>query len=264
MIARNKYTITEVNLSDETFEEKCFYFREQDTIKKFKREANSMCEFKLLDAHMGQKSSDLLAVFLEETTSLCIQDCKENSKNFFISIIDYLFKFAEINYGSPIKGALSYCSHSEGYFTLLKNDKQKKVSFEKIFTENKDSLDDCYKNYLFNNQKKYQVLQLVIDKVKEELIEHIPNKKVYFYEVQDNNANLDGLLLRSEFHMNMNQNKKFIKMTKDLNFQKLRFITIMVYYFFKNLGLTNTERYLMCYLAYRTIEINENVLLKNE
>lgn len=230
-----------------------FFFREKPsspffTLYKVDKKGEP---FTYLDYSMGKKSSYFLAQFLLNTNPSFGVLFKELGQGKIADLLLIMWQVSAVNYGSLIKGGMSYCSHSEGYLTTLKNSGFIREKYERFLSSNFDILSKLY----LKAKERVNPNLFGINQLKQNISVSISKGEIFFYKDAHEEATSKNTLMKSQFHKALWENKGFQnRLVHDNNFKSSRFITISEYLWLRTLGTDLNMRMFYCYICYRTIE----------
>nr|WP_172686362.1 hypothetical protein [Macrococcus caseolyticus]AIU53948.1 TclM [Macrococcus caseolyticus] len=239
-----------------------FYFLENDKLEIFNINNSDLKKTK---SFMGDKSDEYLSIYLNKLNDFYENMMYLQVNNYSVfqtELFKFMINYSEFNYESLERGMISYCSHSEGFLSIPKNQKFKKI-FKEGYLKNEHVLD-----LIINNRKDSFFYTYHIDTIISELKPCIRNSikknEIHFLNI-DHSKNNDQLT--SDFHQHMLSNEKFLKFMRcDIDFLTSRFLTIAQYFLLKNMGISNINRYFTCYLTYKSLSNftskNPNDLIK--
>ena len=211
-------------------------------------------EINILKKEMGREADNILSeflIFMNPYTKLYA--ATSNKTEMLISL---LLIFVETNFEDMINGGKSLCSHSQGYFTFFKNNEEVEEYYNRIFEQHRHELSKIFNNIPYVKKEIfYQKYCNFIPKLKQEVQSKIECQKIIF---KNNKDDLSNQLNKSKFHKDLLVNPNWEKSLNSISFKCSRFMTICQYeYLYCCLGIDYKVRTLLCYMAYKIIEIEK-------
>lgn len=208
------------------------------------------CEFNEAENNFGVLGNKFLMNFYLIMNGIALQNVLIPYAEKLVHALHILIEAAVWNYGCIERGYLSFASHVNGFFTRWVDMKSVKEVFEERYSIYKPIV----KKILEGNEKPIlQNIEKELTLLKMQAIRSFEVRKLEF----PNKSNLGNpdILLRSKFHLTINDNLLFRKyMNENLDFLASRLFTIFFYLYNKKIGVKNIDRYLLAYLIYRGVE----------
>lgn len=216
------------------------------TLKEIEKELKVNPLINFHDA-MGSEAINRIELFFQNMNKFTYTYSESSHKDSLL--VELLFIFLKVNYGSYIKGAQSYFSHVQGFFTFFKEKKKIEALFEDVFESSTNMLEEVF-DKLEESSFNFEISNFIItheEKIKEDIL----SKNINF----TNHKISDNLLKNSEFHQRIYNDVFFSEALNSIDFQVRRFFTICFYeYLFLGLEIDYQKRCLLSYMVYRFIE----------